>query len=838
MTLIDGLVGDGPTGSRTSFLHLATLASLAVAQPVFDLLSQYPQFLVAHHSGPVETGFLVLLLCVFVPAAVAAVEWLLSRTLGGRCQPRAAGIALLVFPPGLLVLKRIGEVPPVLMVGAAAVLAWLGRRAYLRYRTARLYLTLLSPAILVVPILFLTGTSVQQIFAPAETRGPVLAEGATDTPIVMVVFDELPVQSLLDRHGRIDPVRFPGFAELSGQATWYRNATSVSHSTQFSVPAMLTGKRPEGELGMLPTLAGYPNNLFTWLRRSHRLNVFETTTRLCPACRRSAPGQLRKTLSLLWDLAVVYLHLVLPENLAGGLPDVRHGWTLPKPHRWWRDHPVAQFEAFLETLREDGKPGLNFIHLQIPHVPWIYLPSGKRYRSDWNVEAWNRDELLATQAYQRHLLQVGLADRLLGRLIRKLRASRLFDRSLIVVVSDHGVSFRPGASRRQITTANFMDLLAVPLLIKAPGQQQGGVSDRPTRTTDIFPSIAGILGVPAPWPTDGVPVTETAGVEGRDPVSIAAELFQFLGHRTTVCLDGAAIEVSEGGAWSLLDVVVERGGKFSFFGWAADMETLKPADSILLFADGVLVYQGMNRHSRPDVVEYFKTDELERSGFELEFDRELFQGKRQVRGFAVFGGRIYELNYPPSFPWSAEPMPAGERTDFSRFEQRCAAGQGGVRSFLSDRMIGPEELREGGGDSDSMKRLRRLAWDAGPDGRFRFGPSDSLSGKRLDQLQVTERSGLRIELHRADLYESVRLDGDFLPAAVEGWISDTGVEYVAVAVNGMLRAVAPTFEGPEGRRRFQAIVPENAFRDGSNQVRVFAVEEREAGVVLHAPGKE
>ena len=246
----------------------------------------------------------------------------------------------------------------------------------------------------------------------------------------------------------------------------------------------------------------------------------------------------------------------------------------------------------------------------------------------------------------------------------------------------------------------------------------------------------------------------------------------------------------------------------------------------------------MNRHSRPDVVEYFKTDELEWSGFELEFDRDLFQGKRQVRGFAVFGSRIYELNYPPSFPWSVEPMPEGEGMDFSRFEQRCAAGQGGARSFLSDRMIGPEELREGGGGADSMKRLRRLAWDAGPDGLFRFGPSDSLMGKRLDQTQVTERSGLRIELNRPELYESARLDGEFLPAAVEGWISDTGVEYVAVAVNGMLRAVAPTFEGPERRRRFQAIVPENAFRDGSNQVRVFAVEEREAGVVLHAPGKE
>ena len=835
----------GPDGGArrpwTCFLHVGTLASLSLAQPVFDLLSRYPQFLVAHQAGLAEICLLVLLLCLVGPAVVVAIERLLDRSAGFGLRVRGSGIALFVFPLALLVLKRIPEIPAWLLVGLAVILAGLSRLAYLRYRSLRRYLTILSPAMLVVPVLFLTGASVRRISAPAEPHGPALADGVTDTPIVMVVFDELPVQSLLNRQGGIDAERFPSFAELAGQATWYRNAATVSHATQYAVPAILTGNRPEGDPGSLPNLAGHPNNLFTWLRNSHRLSVFESTTHFCPTCPNSALGPVRRMFPLLWDLAVVYLHLVLPEDLSSRFPDVRHGWTVPKPQKWWSAHPVRQFEAFLEAIPEEGKPGLNFIHVQIPHVPWIHLPSGKRHISSRQMnlfleyEVWRSDETLVTLAFQRHLLQVGFADRLLGRLLRKLRTSGLFDRSLIVVASDHGASFRPGSSRRRITVDNFEDLLAVPLMVKVPHQKRGRVSERPTLTTDIFPSIAGILGVSDPWPTDGVPVMETGGLENRDLVSIAADMFQFPGHRTTVCLEGESFEVSLGGVWSLLDVVVERDGKMSFFGWAADMVTLKPADSILLFADGDLVYQGMDRHPRPDVAEYYREDDLERSGFHLKFDPELFQGRRRVRCFAVFGDRICELAYPLGFPWSVEPMSTPGEMPSSPCEQPCSGGQEAPRSFLIDRAIGPDERGNSSGATEFLSGLREMAWDAGPDGLFKFGPSESLSGKRTNQLQVTGRGGLRIELDHPELYEAVRLDSDFIPAAVEGWISAPDVEFVGVSVNGTLRTVAPTFDGLDGRRRFQALVPESAFRNGSNRVRTFAVAQTEAGVMLHTP---
>ena len=96
---------------------------------------------------------------------------------------------------------------------------------------------------------------------------------------------------------------------------------------------------------------------------------------------------------------------------------------------------------------------------------------------------------------------------------------------------------------------------------------------------------------------------------------------------------------------------MESGDKAIFWGWAADMETLEPADSILVFVNDEMIFQGMTRHPRPDVAKSFKAAELEDSGFYLELGRELFQGSPAVRCFAVFGDRIREVQYPLSFPW-------------------------------------------------------------------------------------------------------------------------------------------------------------------------------------------
>ena len=89
-----------------------------------------------------------------------------------------------------------------------------------------------------------------------------VAFGATP-PVVIAIFDQLPLISLLDADGRIDPALYPHFAALTSESTWFRNASAVAEYTSFALPAILTGNYPE--LGRLPVAADYPENLFTLL---------------------------------------------------------------------------------------------------------------------------------------------------------------------------------------------------------------------------------------------------------------------------------------------------------------------------------------------------------------------------------------------------------------------------------------------------------------------------------------------------------------------------------------------------------------------------------------------
>jgi len=123
--------------------------------------------------------------------------------------------------------------------------------------------------------MFLVSPGVRGLILPNQgvtTNG----QGArAPAPIVMIIFDQLPLSSLMDSSGNIDAARFPAFAELASRATWYRNATSVAENSAWAIPTILTGTYPNAER-RIANWRGYPDNLFALLESSYRLIVQET----------------------------------------------------------------------------------------------------------------------------------------------------------------------------------------------------------------------------------------------------------------------------------------------------------------------------------------------------------------------------------------------------------------------------------------------------------------------------------------------------------------------------------------------------------------------------------
>jgi hypothetical protein len=393
-------------------------------------------------------------------------------------------------------------------------------------------LTALAPAPVVFLVLFLVVSPISKLVFPSEAKSVGSVEIRGGTPVVMIVFDELWSAPLMDARRRIDARRYPSLARLASDATWYRNATTVADGTPHAAPALLTGRRPNRDA--LPITADYPGNLFTLLGDDYAFEVIEPVTDLCPAhlCGEATRDPTSERLSdLVSDLSVVSLHLLLPDSLRDGLPAVDRTFgdfrekrparpatergapdepTFRVVHRLALEDRVRQLGDFERSLgRRSKRPVLHYLHVQLPHLAYRYLPSGQQYtvRSQdppgLRSERWSADPWLVQQAFQRYMLQVGYVDRFVGRVVDRLRAAGLYDRSLIVVTSDHGVGFTPGAPRRAITRRTFAQIAGVPMIVKGPGQRKARIDDSSVSTIDLLPTIADHLDVDLPWTTDG-----------------------------------------------------------------------------------------------------------------------------------------------------------------------------------------------------------------------------------------------------------------------------------------------------------------------------------------------
>jgi arylsulfatase A-like enzyme len=92
-------------------------------------------------------------------------------------------------------------------------------------------------------------------------------------------------------------------------------------------------------------------------------------------------------------------------------------------------------------------------------------------------------------------------DRWLGRLVQALRSFGMYDRTLIILTSDHGEEFgdhNPSDIYDKHGHTLYEELVRVPLIFKLPRQEHAGVRVAAvSRTVDIMPTILDVLAITA-----------------------------------------------------------------------------------------------------------------------------------------------------------------------------------------------------------------------------------------------------------------------------------------------------------------------------------------------------
>lgn len=143
---------------------------------------------------------------------------------------------------------------------------------------------------------------------------------------------------------------------------------------------------------------------------------------------------------------------------------------------------IAAADAWLNQQR-DGR-FLLFVHLYEPHRPW-------RQPAPFD----------ATGGYDG---AVAYADALVARLVHRLRARGLYDRALIMLLSDHGEGLGDHGEQEHGVLL-YDEAVHVPLIVKLPGARRAASRvATPVQHVDLVPTVLDLAGLPLPPGLDGL----------------------------------------------------------------------------------------------------------------------------------------------------------------------------------------------------------------------------------------------------------------------------------------------------------------------------------------------
>jgi arylsulfatase A-like enzyme/Flp pilus assembly protein TadD len=140
---------------------------------------------------------------------------------------------------------------------------------------------------------------------------------------------------------------------------------------------------------------------------------------------------------------------------------------------------ARRLEAWMDTV--SGRPVFAFLHLYEPHAPYVPPePFASRY---------------AAHPYDG---EIAAADAALGGFLGYLRRRNLYDRSLVVFLSDHGEGLNDHGEEEHGVFL-YREAIRVPVLIKLPHSRRAGESIAwPVGLADILPTVAEAVGLGVP----------------------------------------------------------------------------------------------------------------------------------------------------------------------------------------------------------------------------------------------------------------------------------------------------------------------------------------------------
>ena len=531
---------------RRHFLTYLALSTMAIAQPVMDLYGKNPTVFSAAKMSTLETTLFIVVV-MLVPALVATALDFGTRWFGPKVNESmrlclVGGFSLLL---GMAVARWLNLDGNFGSIVLGVVFAIVLPRLYDTRKVVRewsRWLAVLSVAVLANGVLQL-----QPILFASNGPTTDAVVGNKDVSVFQVIFDEFPLYALLDKDGNINADRFPSFAAIAQESTWFRNAVAESNFTHQAVPALMASAIPQQSGG--PFLAQYPKNIFTLFAGKTAVGAIEPVTSLCPqtVCpatseNASSNFSVSRVKTFFRDASYVYAHRVMPPVVRSHVPSIEGTWggfgaVAGKFREQFDIGALAQINSLkkgAEAFINDPSQRVQVTHVLLPHAPWRITPDLRVAPLSKAISTSNPEsEDGVRDTYQTFLYQLAAADKAIGEVVADLKQAGRWENTLFVVSADHGISFLPTMPQRHTDFTDMgqaNDIYRVPLFMKFPQQKISDVSDCAVTNLDVLPTIVEVTQTKSDWKWSGESIATTCPKRNeRRVVSATGETAIFSG---------------------------------------------------------------------------------------------------------------------------------------------------------------------------------------------------------------------------------------------------------------------------------------------------------------------
>jgi arylsulfatase A-like enzyme len=425
---------------------------------------------------------------------------------------------------GWLLRALLVEAPLAQRIGACAAFAalWLGGAWRARAALARAWLGsrgLLRGAFAAALAL---GIACALLLRETPPAFPALAAAGAPArpPVVLVVLDTVRADHLTPYGYARDTS--PALAELAREAVLFEQLTTPGDMTLTSHASLFTGQfvSRHGTTVPKPVLSESADTLAELLGRSGY-----TSFGVSANCGWIGPGHGIEQGFAYWDarcgraffagVPPVFLRQLALLRLRRALFREQASWR-------WRSAQQISDEALRALAHLDAAraPFLLFLNYMDVHRP-VQPPSEYRQRfpgydpafdmaNDWSAlhVQVNEGQREVTDAERAHLVSqydgaIAYIDDQVRRVFDELRARGLWERSLVIVTSDHGEGFGDHATFGH-GHGVYQDVVHAPLLVKLPGAQPARRVALPVSLVDVLPTVLAVAGLPPARDVDGV----------------------------------------------------------------------------------------------------------------------------------------------------------------------------------------------------------------------------------------------------------------------------------------------------------------------------------------------